>query len=266
MDTNYKKVFGYLWAMFLVLMAYHAVLYFSYLKIGEETVFNNWIVVFIGLPMVYGAFFGLHSLFKHGLQGVNQKGLLFASLANLSFGFGFFTWAYYTIILNNDFPFPSYADYFWLFNELFNIFAFYYFFKLYRNSITKTKIVSAIVFILIGGYIISKFIGLPEWSIESGVSLDETFFNLFYSISDLLLLIISVVILTVSGGKIYRGLFVYNLAIICMIVGDLFFAYREENEIVWQGDISDVFFTIAGFLASLGIIMIVKDFQNRRLN
>lgn len=253
---NYKKATTHLVIIFVLLLGYHLFLNITYS--GYETAFNRWVVPVMALVMLYGSFFGFRGIKRMSISNAQSKGLLFASISTLFLGFGFLVWAYYAIFLDNDLPFPSFADYLWLLYTIFNIIAFFYFFKIFKSSINARKIITAIVFLLIVGYIVIQLVGVPMWGGEDGVGLNETFFNFFYSVSDLILIVMSIIILTVAGGKIFSGLFIYNLGLIVMVAADLVFAFRETAEVYWQGDISDVLFSIAGFLFSLGIIMFVR--------
>lgn len=257
---NYKKIVGVLIGFFVILLTYHLVLYLTYA--GEETVFNRWIVPLMALIMLYGSFFGLMGVKKMGLDNAQSKGLFFASGGIFFLGLGFVSWAYYAIVQGNDLPFPSVADYFWVIYTVLVIIAFFYFFKIFKGSINYQKIIIATILLAITGYFMIKLVGLPVWGAEEGGGeysyYNEAFFNFFYSISDLIIIAMSIIILTVAGGKIYSGLFAYNLGLIFMVGADLTFALRDEAEIYWQGDISDVLFSTAGFLFSLGLIMFVK--------
>jgi hypothetical protein len=128
---------------------------------------------------------------------------------------------------------------------------------------TKTKVILGSITLLILGFIVYKIVGAPVWEGDI-VSFEEKFFNFFYQTTDFILIAISIIILSVAGGKIYPGLFLYNIGLLFTVAGDVMFAVREESEILWQGDISDLMFTIAGFFTSLGIILLVRNLNQEK--
>jgi len=259
---NYKKLFTYLWLIFILLLTYHVVLYFTYN--GTENIFNTVFNFAIAVVMVYGGIVGLWGLKQVSMVSFQGRGLFFISLATLGLGIGFLISGFYPLLIGEELPYPSLADYVWLLFTVFNVLAYAYFLKIMKVSVTAKKVVTAIIIFLIAGAFVTYLIGYPSISFESGLAFNESFFNFYYSISDLILIALSIIILSIAGGKIYKGLFIYNLGMIFQVIADVVFSYQIELGTAYDGDPADALYTISGFLFSLGIIILIRDLSKRK--
>lgn len=264
---NYKKIFAYLWVLFIVIIGFHIALHFSYQSLGEETAINDWVAAVTGVVTIFGGLVGLGGLKHLSVTGVQRKIVIFFSLMLTSLGIGFFLWTYYAITaVGEDYVWPTLADYVWVVGTIFSIIGVFYALKIYKASISSSKLIVALLAFLALGAVVTSFIGYPSFSIEEGISMNETFFNFFYSISDLVMIALAILILTIAGGKIYKGLFIFTVGLLFQVTADIMFAIRDGAGILWQGDISDVMFSTSGFLMSIGVIYLIKEFDKNKLS
>jgi hypothetical protein len=241
------------------------ILFFSWLQFTgrTETIFNAWASIVSGLIFLISSVICFRYYKKIGDRGQISKVILFTAIANLLFFLGSITWAFYTFFLGIEIPYPSFADVFYVLMPVVYALSIIAFFKIYQSS---TKISTGIISILIFlglGYLIFSTVGAPD--ISSELSFWNNFFNFAYSISDSMYVGAGVALLFIAGGKIYKGIFVWVLAMFLITLADLLFIYRGALGIIWNGDISDQLYTLSAIIFTYSVILLAKISEKNKL-
>ncbi len=146
------------------------------------------------------------------------------------------TWAYYEVILGQEVPYPSPADWFYLVGYIGLYLALLTRYRTFQITPTqRQKLVIAllvIVFSLIGGAVVlGPIIGGfdPQRILES-------LLNIAYPLLDLILLILALVIIfSLEQGRFAFTWRVVGLGLVFMSGADLLFSYASWNEIYNSG-------------------------------
>jgi len=263
------------WMMLLLAVsvfsiAYNVYIYFSYDNFSTGLYFV-WIYSFIYL---IGALAGIICIKKVPNIVGNIKWMFYGFVLNaLSMAVGLFFWGYYTVVKGVDAPYPSLADFAFILTSVASLIVLVTIMNLYRIQITWKRVLefliyfvisSAIIFSIIGEGIEYIFTGFPY--VDSGGSFWINIFDIFWSFTDAATASIALTILRVSGGKLFRGLMFYVLGMFAVVAADLIFSYRLANDILWNGDLNDTAFMVAGILYSVGILYTLKDFAQKKIS
>jgi len=251
--NNYKKV---LFIVFLLLIGYHI---FLYTQEDHYSIYNNLYGFLSSFIYFIGAIAGLVSVKKFGTSSFVSKSVLFLSLASLVYTIALWIWSYFAIFTEVDIPYPSIADMFYLLFPVFGTIGVVMLLKIYEVKFSKKNTLLLLLLISASAFITNHFIGFPTFdSSEPWISAFDTGFVF----GDFVVLSVASIALLLAGGKITSGLFFVILSFFTQGIGDFFFSYQIENDTFWDGNFSDFLFTLSGFFMSLGIISIIKYFQN----
>ena len=218
----------------------------------EPTHVSNW-------NYLYNFGYGLNYLLAAGLSFSYLKKYTSARPALMFFGVGFLLffiaqviWVYYNVIANLPVPYPGPADFFWL---LFYVMMGIGFFLLLANikstfspaNLLETIVSSGVIFLLL-----SSFLSLNNT--QYGLPLLTQFLNYAYPLADAILISLSIVTLRTQTGHLHAYLLFFIFGFMSLAVGDTLFAYQTTLETYWNGNITDVAYSFAGFLLLLGAI------------
>ncbi len=234
-------------------------MYLQYLP-EKEGAINYWYNVAYSLIFFYGGVVALYGALSLRLKGDFGKAQFYFGIAFISQAAGLWLWTYYNLASGIDVPYPSWAD------VLFLIFvpaagiATWYLIKIYQWEITTRLILESVVMLGISTFLILSYINVPDLSFD--LSLLEKVTNVIYPLTDAIILSMVYLVLRASGGRVQQGIAFFLSGLAIHSIGDFIFSYRTAAETYWNGDISDLCLTIAGFLMSLGFIYIVASFKN----
>jgi len=177
----------------------------------------------------------------------------------ISWGVASFIWGYYNLILHMDIPYPSFADYFFIFYSLLMGASFWFYFDIFKTKITKTSlrdsliIVSAIYFLI--------FFVLYKPTYELTTSPIEIIFNYLYPLLDATILSLAVIALRIEEYKNTSNTLTLVIAVLSQVIGDIVFSFQASTSSYWNGDISDLFFLISGIFYFISVLRVRNDFR-----
>lgn len=271
--SSYAKHIVVLQVLLVICLIWVAVLWITHGSMGE-TNWNQYLSIPYLLLYGYGGVIGLIASKQIGKESSVGKSLKLISFGLISYSIALIIWGIIIINKGIEFdPYPSIADLFYIIFYPLIALGILQLLKAYSLSVSKKQlIITIVVSLIIGAAIgityISKVLGLPDFS-DTEYGFMANLFDLAYLISDILLIALIAVVLRVSSGKITKGLIFLVFGIVLQLVGDFIFAYRTGEEIFWEGDISDFFYILCGYLVALGVIYTAQHFtksENLELN
>ena len=235
-------VFVAIWAVFLQFLpekntAWNYYFNFSY----------SFLYFFAGAVAVSGAT-------TLGKQGVLRKSLLLLGTGFMGQAIALWIWTYYNIDLTIEVPYPSLSDFFYLIFVPTIGLGLLYLLRIYQFKISRKIIIESCITFLVFSYIIFKFINIPDLS--SDLTLLTKIINIVYPLSDAILLSLALAVVRVAGGKVHASLLFMVAGLLLQTTGDFVFSQRIITGQYWNGDLSDILFTCAAFVFSLGLISI----------
>lgn len=250
---NKKDELKLAFLILIIIFAVSALLQFLGIVNFEESLFNVTTYAIVAIGAFYGLFYG----FKIGLYNFAGKSLFLIGLGmTLSF-VAYISWSYYSYIMGIETPYPSIADWFWILGFISMILGVFILMKIYYPRIKTKMIIEAIILLCLSTAIFIKYLGWPDLS-ETVYTTD--FFDVAYTMTDIILFTIAITILRIAGGKIYKGLIFFIIAFLLFAAGDIFFAIRTEAGTFFEGDISDIVLMFGWIFNTAAIYYTAKSF------
>lgn len=187
-----------------------------------------------------------------GWGSVMGKALTFIGVGLVSYAFAQFVWLFYNLFSSVEVPYPSIADAFFLLFYVLVFIGFISLLNIFKLSITKEKVVQSILLLPVVLAFSLIFVFKPDLS--SNLSFLGKALNIAYPVCDTLVLYIILVMIRVSGGYFRSTTLFFSVAGVVLLVGDFLFTYRNAKDLYWNGDISDLVFTISAFLFFLSFV------------
>lgn len=242
----------------ITLLGFGAIAFFLWIQFTEQTesTITNWASLVLGLAFAISAIICFQYYKKIGDRGGVSKAILNTGIANTLFAIGSIIWIYYNFAESISVPYPSIADVFFLAMSIPYALAVGSLLQIYKTSAKASSIVAASGVFLILVLAMMFFVGKPEISGE--LSFWENFFNFGFALSDSVYVGGGVALLIMAGGKIYRGILVWVLAMFTITMADLVFSYRTATEIVWNGDIADQLYVLSAIIFTYAVILLSK--------
>lgn len=224
------------------------------------------------IPLV-GSFIGFsNAKLWGGFKSAVGKAIIFLSLGTLTWALGMLVWNYYIFLAQVEVPYPSLADlafilswplWTWGFTELSKATG-------VKFALRKDKGKILLVIIPIVATIISYYLliivardGVIDWS-SGGLKL---FFDLFYPIGDVVILIIALMLFSLSynflGGRYKIAVWLLVLAFVSNYFSDFIFSYTTTKETYFNGHFVDFLFATTMFILSLGLSMLDVKLLNK---
>ena len=194
------------WAIFLQIMpdkntAWNYYYNFSY----------SFLYFFAGAVAVSGAL-------TLGKQGVLRRSLLLLGFGFLGQAIGLWIWTYYNINLHVEVPYPSLSDFFYLiFVPTIGI-GLLYLLKIYQFKISRKIVIESLATLAVFSFIIFKYVNVPDLSAD--LSFLTKAINIFYPLSDAVLLSLSLAVVRVAGGKVHASLLFMVAGLLLQTAGD----------------------------------------------
>lgn len=247
-----KAAFFYM----IVLIVWHIFLYYRPDKTTEFNYLYN-----LGYAVIFfsTALLSVYTFLKPTFRNAVGKAILFLGLGQASYGIGLVIWTYYNIVLHVEIPYPSVADVFFIvFFSILMAYGCLSLLKIYTPFISKKSLLEALgIFILSGVFIYA--INKPDVSNNLAPLVRIT--NIAYPLVDTLLLSLAFITLRISGGKVKMGMATLVFGFMLQVAADLFYTYRTAHELYWNGDVSDMIYTISGTVILIAIIKIIDQFE-----
>jgi len=250
-----KDTIGITIAVIIFLVAVHVLnSFYADMSEAELLIASMWYIT-----TAIGAYLGIAGALRIGLQNFVGKGLLFLGISSGLNLLGYISWDFISLTQGVEAPYPSFADVAWSLAVPAAIAGIAFLLRIYQPQIKMRFIFEAIGIAAIMTGVVVYLIGLPDLS-ES--TFTAGFFDIFYTLTDVLWLSLAFITLRIAGGRIFKGLFVYTLAIIVLVIGDILFAARNANETYFYGDISDTTLLLGWVLVTASIYLTAQTFSN----
>ncbi len=198
-----------------------------------------------------------------GFKSAVGRTILFIGIGSFMWGVGSLTWSYYNFVLHINVPYPSLSDVgfimaipFWLIGMINLSKATGAKFALKRTNGKIFLFLLPFAIISFSYYLLVSVAraGVLSSSLNNSLKL---FFDLAYPVGDVIILTFSLLIFGLSfryfGGKYKKDIFIILLGYGFMYFADFLFSYRTTLNIYFNGDYSDLLFTIALSFMILGI-------------
>jgi hypothetical protein len=221
-----------------------------------DTPINQWASLISGFIFLISAVICFIYYKKGGDRGGVSNAILWTGISSLLFFLGGATWNYYNLFAGIESPYPSLADMFFILMPISFAISVGSLLQIYKSSTKASSVAVATVVFLALVWLMFHFVGKPE--ISSELSFWENFFNFSYALSDSLYTGAGFALLIIAGGKIYKGIFVWVLAMFIITIADIVFSARAATESLWNGDISDQLYTLSAIFFTYAVILLSK--------
>jgi hypothetical protein len=252
MPFSERKLSSFFYGYFLLLLIWSFTLFFTHQTTSQWNYFFNLAYAFIYLSGGIIAFLGAK---KSGLHNSVGRELFWIGTAVTCYGAGLVLWAYFNVVLLIETPFPSLADFFFVLYTPFLGYSIIHLLSIFGINTSKKIYFQALLIFAISSLFIFSIGNPPDLS--SDLPLLTKSLNIYYLLSDSLLITLGLLLIRFTRGKIHKSFFYFLTALFLMTIADFVFSYRSANNTYWNGDISDVVFALAGLMFTQGIIKIV---------
>jgi len=249
----YRFIFVIVTLCFLACLAWSVYLFFLPIK---TTTGNYLFNVAVSFFFLVGGMLAWFYIYRCKLTCVFGKAMLWIGGAQISYAIAGFFWAYYNLILHIDIPYPSLADVFYLLFPLGVALGSLHLMEMAHVRITHQGIRDSSI-VIITTYICVFFL-FYQPDLSSNLPWQTVVFNLFYPLTDALLISLAFILIRVIRGSFLIPSLFLTMSLIVMSVGDMLFSYRNTHGLYWNGDISDVLFLVSGYLMMSAIFLLVQ--------
>lgn len=259
-----------------VLVAFYAltvIFWLALLIFIQYSIFNDgildWLRLFTQIPLMIiplvGGIFGLKNYTNWGgIKNTLGKSSLFLSLGLISWASGMIAWNYYIFFTKIEIPYPSLADFGFVFGLLFLIIGVSALYKMIgvkfalKNKGGKFVLfIFPIIVILVSVYLLI-YVARGGVLFDSSENYLKLFFDILYPLGDVIILTI-IGLLYFLSKKFLSG--VYKTPILVLFSGfllfymsDFIFVFTTTQGIYYNGHFVDFLYTTSMFILSLGVI------------
>lgn len=240
------------WIYFAILVLWSLILFATNQKTTELNYLFNLAYALLYLSGGAVAFRWAKKLSLHNAVG---RELFWIGAAITFFGAGLLVWSYYNLVLRIDTPFPSMADAFFVLYTPFLSYSVINLLHVFGVKTSKKLYFEGLLVFALAAYFVFSIGNPPDLSEK--LPLLTKGLNIYYLLSDSLLITLSLILIRFTKGRIHKSFFYFLVAMTAMALGDFIFSYRTANGTYWNGDISDLIYAFSGLMFTLGIIKIV---------
>ncbi|CAN5156561.1 hypothetical protein BH09PAT2_BH09PAT2_08590 [soil metagenome] len=235
-----------------------------YLKDGPGGKFGYFFQIPLTILPLLGGIFGLiKAKVWGGLKSDFGKAITSISLGYISWSIGMFIWNYFIFFAKIEVPYPSTADFLFIFPylvfwpygvwQLSKVIGTKYAFRTMKGKVAIT--IYSLLAIGISYYLL--IIVARGGSLDFSVNKFQLFFDLFYPLSDAVVLVF-----VTSAYALSRGVLggIYKIPVELLFIGfiaqyiaDFSFSYTTTTGTYYNGNFSDVTFFTSMFILSLAI-------------
>jgi len=208
--------------------------------------FSNVFSPFVAGVAVLSSFFALQRYWDNIGTRLSKIWLCF-TLGMLLWFLGELGWAVYTMVLNVEIPYPSFADVFWLSGYVPLFIALLLYMQLLKPAISTKMFLGAGTIIASMSVIVLSLLMIPILAKVSQQDFITTSIDLAYPSLDLILLlaaILGLLVFTVTRlkGRIRIAWLLINAAILANVLGDMTFSYTNLNGTYYNGHPQELLF------------------------
>ncbi len=186
-------------------------------------------------------------------------------------------WGFYEVILGEETPYPSIADFFWILGYLPLYLALFIRYRVFQTTFNRWQRWFISVIVILFSVFIFFYVIKPILMDFDQQRILESGLNIAYPLVDLILLILTfIIVFSLEEGRFAIAWRVLTVGLICLSVSDLMFSYATWNEVYYpEGQLNfisaaiDVLYDGAYLLLGLSIYtygLISELQQTSRIN
>ncbi len=230
----------------------------------HTSAWNYWFNGAYGLVFLFGGLTGLSAIPRlGGLKSTVGKGLLYTSMGLLFYGIGQFFWLWYNLT-GKEVPYPSIADLFFVLLMPLLLLGVWHITLLFTPRIKPLRIFEFILLTIIILTLTMIFVNRPD--IGTDLDLLTNMLNIYYPFADAVIFSVSIVALRVVGGRFNVIVLFISAGALLHACADILFTHSTTVGTYWNGDLSDLLFSLGGFAVSIGIITLISLFSTTGSN
>lgn len=242
--------------------------WFTLGRTTETVSLSNYLYTLLeGLIPLWGGFYGLFIARKWGFfSSVFGKSISFLSLGLISWGIGTMIFVgYYNLLMGVEIPYPSLADVAYIISwPLWGVGM------VYLSKTTGAKyalknltgkallVVLPLIVISVSYYLLVQVARGGVFSSSDGIL--KVFFDLAYPIGDVVIISLATLVYGLSlklfGGKFRFAVYILLFGFVINYFADFTFSFTTTAGTFVAGGLSDLLFTTAMFMLSLGITLL----------
>lgn len=225
---------------------------------SHDTVWNYWFNGIYGLVYLVGGLIGLSAIPRlGGLRSTVGKGIFYTSAGLIAYAIGQTIWLRYTL-LGKEVPYPSISDVFFVLLMPLLLMGIRYIATLFTPTIKPRRVIEFIFFTVVILVITTLYINQPD--IDRNLDLLTKVLDIYYPFADAVILSLGIVALRVVGGKFNTVIIFISLGALLQALADTLFIHETFDSRYWNGDTSDLLFSLAGFAISIGLMSLISLF------
>lgn len=197
-----------------------------------------------------------------GWQSSMGRAISSLSIGMLTWSGGMIVWNYYLFFTDVEVPYPSFADALFILSWFFWPYGILQLSKAIGTKVglrTKRGKVALVVLSLLALFISYYLLIVIArgGTIDFSVRGMQLFFDLFYPLGDVVILILIAVVYSLSrkylGGQYKTPIIVLFIGFLLNYLSDFIFSYTTSTEVYFNGHFVDFLFTTTMFVLSFGI-------------
>jgi len=225
--------------------------------------FSNVFPPFIAGVAVLSSFLALRRYWED-LGSLMSKIWLCFALGMFLWFLGELGWAFYTMILGIEIPYPSIADAFWLSGYVPLFIALLLYIQIIRPAISWRLFSVAAGIVIVGTVLVSSSLMIPVLATSSEQDSITLSISLAYPVLDLALLfeaILGLLVFTVTSLKSHIGVawHIMNAAISSTALADLAFSYTNLDATYYNGHPLELLYHVSYLLFALAFYVHSKE-------
>ncbi|MFA5136627.1 MAG: CHASE domain-containing protein [Patescibacteria group bacterium] len=226
---------------------------------AKDTIYNYLYNGAVSFIYFFGGILTLYYAKKTSKNNALRNVFIYFSLALISWGIAGFIWTFYNIYLHVESPYPSLADPFYLACGLFSAISLWYVFDFFHFTPKREHIYLSLIIVTIMYWLVFFILRKPGYNDQ--LPFLAVIYNYLYPLTDAFLLSIGTIIL-ITIGKLGFGIGSITIYILLQSIADIIFSWRQSKGVYWNGDISDIFYSLSGIFLILGMIKMYHRFKD----
>ncbi|MEM3551761.1 MAG: hypothetical protein QXN87_08725 [Candidatus Bathyarchaeia archaeon] len=182
---------------------------------------------------------------------------------SFAFGLGFWflgevSWAFYTLFLGVELPYPSFADIFWLGGYIPMFIALFLYVKTFFKVLSNRLIFAVALAVIVLAFMVFAVLSKPVLGFEEDLAI--IFADFAYPIFDAVLFFLAILGFAVFfKGKIGRSWLFINAGILSLVAADFLFSYTTALETYYCGHPLELLFHFGDMLLFIAFYTHIKE-------
>jgi hypothetical protein len=152
-------------------------------------------------------------------------------------------WAIYTLVLNVEMPYPSFADVAWLIGYVPLILSFHMYLRIFHFAISKTMYLVEAITVTISSFALYSYLAFPILAGAAEAEITTLIVDIAYPTLDIVLFGLSMLGLFIfARGKIAPAWLLISGAILMTVIADMLFSYTTLQGTYYNGHWLELFF------------------------